>query len=58
MSGRKAMINKDHKLPVAAQCRAPGSPRSTAYYQPASAVSAEDLQLMRQIDEIYLQWPF
>lgn len=32
--------------------------RSTVYYQPAPAVSAEDLDLMRQIDEIYLKWPF
>ncbi len=58
MSERKTMINKDHKLPVAAQCRVLDIARSTAYYQPAPPVSAEDLDLMRQIDEIYLQWPF
>lgn len=58
MSERKAMISKDHKLPVAAQCRVLSVARSTAYYQPAEPVSAEDLDLMRQIDEIYLQWPF
>lgn len=52
------MIDKSHKLPVSAQCRALDIARSTAYYQPAPAVSAEDLDLMRQIDEIYLQWPF
>jgi len=52
------MIDKQHELPVAAQCRALDIARSTAYYQPASGVSAEDLSLMRQIDEIYLQWPF
>ncbi len=52
------MINKDHGLLVAAQCRALDIARSTAYYQPAPAVSAEDLDLMRQIDEIYLKWPF
>lgn len=58
MNERKTMINKDHKLPVAAQCRVLDIARSTAYYQPAPPVSAEDLDLMRQIDEIYLQWPF
>lgn len=52
------MIDKSHKLPLSAQCRALEIARSTAYYQPAPAVSAEDLELMRQIDEIYLQWPF
>lgn len=52
------MINKDHQLPVAAQCRVLNIARSTVYYQPAPPVSAEDLDLMRQIDEIYLQWPF
>ena len=52
------MIDKSHKLPVSAQCRALDIARLTAYYQPAPAVSAEDLDLMRQIDEIYLQWPF
>src|SRR5690554_3728401 len=58
MSERKAMINKDPKLSLAAQCRVLDIARSTAYYQPVAPVSAEDLGLMRQIDEIYLQWPF
>ncbi|MFP4209156.1 MAG: IS3 family transposase [Wenzhouxiangella sp.] len=58
LSERKGMIDKSHKLPLSAQCRALEIARSTAYYQPAPAVSAEDLELMRQIDEIYLQWPF
>ena len=52
------MIDKDRQLPVAAQCRVLDIARSTVYYQPAPPVSAEDLDLMRQIDEIYLQWPF
>ena len=51
------MIDKAHELPVSAQCRLLGVARSTAYYRPAS-VPSEDLVLMRQIDEIYLQWPF
>ena len=52
------MIDKDHKLPIAAQCRALHIARSTVYYQPVSLVHTQDLALMRQIDEIYLQWPF
>jgi putative transposase len=32
-------------------------PRSTAYYTPAPA-SDEDLQLMRRMDELHLQYPF
>ena len=52
------MIDKSHRLSVSAQCRALDIARSTAYYQPVPAVSSEDLDLMRQIDEIYLQWPF
>jgi len=52
------MIDRNHKLPISKQCRALGIARSTAYYQPAPAVSAQDLELMRQIDEISLQWPF
>ena len=31
MSERKTMINKDHKLPVAVQCRVLDIARSTAY---------------------------
>lgn len=57
MSERKAMIDTDHELPVVAQCRLLEVPRSTAYYQPAPVPHA-DLELMRLIDEIYLQWPF
>jgi putative transposase len=34
-----------------------GLPRSTWYYAPA-VESAEDLALMRRIDELYLRWPF
>lgn len=39
------------------QCELLGLHRSTAYYEPV-AVSAEDLQLMRLLDEQYLKTPF
>lgn len=46
------MIDRKHKLPVAHQCSLLGVARSSAYYTPRE-VSAEDLALMRRIDE----WP-
>lgn len=51
------MIDKAHKLPVTTQCRLLGVSRSTSYYRPA-ALPGEDLELMRQIDAIYLRLPF
>ena len=44
------MIDRTHKLPVLHQCSLLGLARSTAYYTPRE-VSAEDLALMRRIDE-------
>jgi putative transposase len=44
-------------LSIARQCELVGLPRSTWYYAPATE-SAEDLALMRRIDELYLRWPF
>jgi putative transposase len=43
--------------PVAAQCRLLKLARSTLYYQPAP-VDADDLALMRRMDELYTKWPF
>ena len=39
------------------QCELLGVPRSTYYYQPQPE-SAENLRLMRQLDELYLKCPF
>jgi putative transposase len=55
---RRALIDRDDAaLPVAAQCRLLKIARSTLYYQPAPA-SADDLAVMRRMDELYLAWPF
>ena len=51
------MIDRNHKLPVSHQCPLLGLARSTAYYTPRE-VSAEDLALMRRIDELHLDHPF
>jgi putative transposase len=51
------MIDRDHDLPLARQAKALGLARSTVYYMPRP-VSAEDLTLMRRLDELHLDYPF
>jgi putative transposase len=51
------MVTRTNKLPIAAQCRLLGVSRSTVYHEP-KPTSAEDLALMKEIDEKYLQRPF
>lgn len=43
---------------MAQQCALLGLPRSSYYYEPIETESVENLQLMRQIDELYLKRPF
>lgn len=45
-----------HDLPLVRQCQVLGLARTTAYYTP-KPVSAEDLALMRRLDELHLQQP-
>ncbi|MBK9394119.1 MAG: IS3 family transposase [Uliginosibacterium sp.] len=54
---RKAMIDREHPLPVTAQCQLLQLPRSSAYYR-SEPVSPADLALMRRIDELHLEYPF
>ena len=51
------MIDKEDKLPVTRQCKILNLNRSGVYYQPV-ALSEADRDLMRQIDEIHLIYPF
>jgi putative transposase len=51
------MIDRGHELSVTKQAEVVGIARSTVYYLPR-AVSAADLELMRQIDELHLEFPF
>jgi len=51
------MIDRDHDLPIARQAKALGVSRSTVYYKPRP-VSAEDLKIMRRLDELHLEFPF
>ena len=51
------MIDKTHKLSVRNQTQLIKINRSSLYYQPKK-YSQQDLQLMRTIDELHLQYPF
>ena len=54
---RKAMIDRTDALPVSRQAKALGISRGSVYYLPRP-VSADDLTLMRRIDELHLDYPF
>jgi putative transposase len=51
------MIDRGHELSVTKQAEIVGIARSTVYYLPAR-VSAADLELMRRIDALHLEFPF
>jgi len=51
------MIDKEDSLPVTRQCEILELSRSGIYYNP-SPISAKDVELMRQIDEIHLMYSF
>ena len=51
------MIDKTDELPVKRQCEILDLSRSVIYYTPVP-ISAKDMELMRQIDEIHLAYPF
>jgi putative transposase len=51
------MISHEEKLSIQKQVRLLGLSRSSFYYRPR-AVSEADLKLMRQIDELHLEYPF
>jgi len=51
------LIDKEHELSVTKQCELLSVNRSSVYYQPV-AVPAEDLKIMRVMDEIHLISPF
>jgi putative transposase len=51
------MIDRTDKLPIKRQCEILELSRSGIYYTPVP-ISAKDVELMRQIDEIHLLYPF
>src|SRR4051794_30436082 len=50
---RKAMIDPEHDIPITQQAKVLEISRSSVYYEPRP-ISAEDLWLMRKIDELHL----
>ena len=51
------MIQAAHPLAVTRRCALLDVARSTVYYRP-TGISAEDLALMRRLDEIHFERPF
>ena len=51
------MINPEHRLSIQRQAKVLEISRSSVYYR-RRPVSESDLQLMRQIDELHLEYPF
>jgi len=51
------MIDRDHELAIAKQAEILNLSRGSIYYQPRP-VSQRDLDLMRRLDELHLEFPF
>ncbi|HME24442.1 MAG TPA: IS3 family transposase [Acetobacteraceae bacterium] len=54
---RKAMIDRDHELPLARQAELLRLSRSNLYYEPRPVPAAE-LAIMRRIDALHTDYPF
>ena len=51
------MIDRGHALSIARQAKALNLSRGCVHYKPRP-VSAEDLKIMRRLDELHLDYPF
>ena len=51
------MINREHDLPITKQADVLRISRGSVYYLPRS-VSATDLEVMRRLDRLHLEFPF
>jgi len=51
------VIDPTHELSLTRQAQLLQLSRASLYYEPVAATAA-DLQLMRRLDELHLQWPF
>ncbi|MGA2311840.1 MAG: IS3 family transposase [Xanthobacteraceae bacterium] len=54
---RKAMIDRAHDLPIAKQAKVLRISRGSVYYLPRP-VPAADLEIMRRLDRLHLEFPF
>jgi putative transposase len=57
MTARRRLVGPDEPTSVRRQCELLGVSRSSVYYVPVEP-DAEELELMRRIDEIHLEFPF
>jgi len=57
MKARRGLIGPDEQTSVRQQCELLGVNRSSVYYVPVEP-EAEELELMRRIDELHLEFPF
>ena len=57
LSERKAMIDREHDLSITKQAAALNISRGSVYYL-SRPVSASDLEVMRHLDRLHLQFPF
>ena len=51
------MINREHELPITKQAQVLHVSRGSVYYLPRP-VSATDLEVMRRLDRLHLEFPF
>jgi putative transposase len=51
------MIDREHDLPITRQAKVLQISRGSVYYQPRP-VSASDLEVMRRLDRLHLEYPF
>src|SRR5207237_10677779 len=54
---RKAMIDREHDLPITRQAEVLRISRGSVYYLPRP-VSEADLVIMRRLDRLHLEFPF
>src|SRR5439155_7050599 len=57
VADRKAMIDREHDLPISKQAKVLRISRGSVYYLPRP-VPASDLDIMRRIDRLHLEFPF
>ena len=57
MKERRRLVGPDEQVSLRRQCELLGVSRSSVYYEPVEP-DAEELELMRRIDEIHLEYPF
>jgi hypothetical protein len=57
MAERKAMIDREHDLSITKQAEILKISRGSVYYLPRPVTSA-DLEIMRRLDRLHLEYPF